>query len=110
MSFVDALLAERRFDARRAALLRGDGAKRSPLMLAARHAELGLRHEVERATADGLQSVDIAVWRERDERVALEVDGPTHFARNTRRALGHTVLRDRLLRRRPLLPRRRRRR
>ncbi|BBN03490.1 hypothetical protein MPTK1_2g23920 [Marchantia polymorpha subsp. ruderalis] len=32
-----------------------------------------------------------------EERIALEIDGPTHFARNTGRALGHTVLKRRQL-------------
>ncbi|KAG6545019.1 hypothetical protein Mapa_013711 [Marchantia paleacea] len=32
-----------------------------------------------------------------EEKIALEIDGPTHFARNTGRALGHTVLKRRQL-------------
>ncbi|CAM9396651.1 unnamed protein product, partial [Phaeothamnion confervicola] len=31
-------------------------------------------------------------------RMAVEVDGPAHFTRNTRRILGHTVLKHRMLR------------
>ena len=55
---------------------------------------LGIPHELEYITADGLFSIDLAVV---DRRVALELDGPSHFTRNTLEPLGHTRLRDRLL-------------
>jgi hypothetical protein len=55
---------------------------------------LGIPHELEYNTADGLFSIDLAIV---DRRVALEFDGPSHFARNTLEPLGHTRLRDRLL-------------
>lgn len=40
-------------------------------------------------------SLDLALA---DVKVALEIDGPTHFSRNTHTLLGHTVLKQRLLR------------
>ncbi|XP_024372307.1 RAP domain-containing protein, chloroplastic isoform X1 [Physcomitrium patens] len=40
-------------------------------------------------------SLDLALV---DARVAIEIDGPTHFSRNTGILLGHTVLKRRLLR------------
>ena len=55
---------------------------------------LGLPHELEYITADGLFSIDLAIV---DRHVALEFDGPSHFTRNTLEPLGHTRLRDRLL-------------
>ena len=55
---------------------------------------LGVSHELEYITADGLFSIDLAVV---DRRIAIEFDGPSHFARNTKEPLGHTRLRDRLL-------------
>jgi hypothetical protein len=55
---------------------------------------LGIPHELECITADGLFSIDLAVV---DRRIALEFDGPSHFTRNTLEPLGHTRLRDRLL-------------
>ena len=55
---------------------------------------LGIRHELEYVTADGLFSIDLAIA---DRRIALEFDGPSHFTRNTLEPLGHTRLRDRLL-------------
>jgi hypothetical protein len=55
---------------------------------------LGVSHELECITADGLFSIDLAVV---DRRIAIEFDGPSHFARNTKEPLGHTRLRDRLL-------------
>jgi len=55
---------------------------------------LGIPHELEYNTADGLFSIDLAIV---DRRVALEFDGPSHFARKTLEPLGHTRLRDRLL-------------
>ena len=55
---------------------------------------LGVPHELECITADGLFSIDLAIV---DRRIALEFDGPSHFTRNTLEPLGHTRLRDRLL-------------
>jgi hypothetical protein len=55
---------------------------------------LGIPHELEYITADGLFSIDLAIV---DRRTALEFDGPSHFTRNTLEPLGHTRLRDRLL-------------
>ncbi len=55
---------------------------------------LGVSHELEYITADGLFSIDPAVV---DRRIAIEFDGPSHFTRNTLEPLGHTGLRDRLL-------------
>ncbi len=55
---------------------------------------LGIPHELEYVTADGLFSIDLAIV---DRHVALEFDGPSHFARNTLEPLGHMRLRDRLL-------------
>jgi very-short-patch-repair endonuclease len=55
---------------------------------------LGISHELEYTTADGLYSIDLAIV---DRRIALEFDGPSHFTRNTLEPLGHTRLRDRLL-------------
>ena len=55
---------------------------------------LGIPHELECITADGLFSIDLAIL---DRRIALEFDGPSHFTTNTLEPLGHTRLRDRLL-------------
>ena len=55
---------------------------------------LGIPHELEHLTADGLFSIDLAIV---DRRIAIEFDGPLHFTRNTFEPLGHTRLRDRLL-------------
>ena len=55
---------------------------------------LGISHELEYTTADGLFSIDLAIT---DRRIALEYDGPSHFTTNTLEPLGHTRLRDRLL-------------
>ena len=59
---------------------------------------LGIPHELECITADGLFSIDLAIF---DRRIALEFDGPSHFTKNfglnTLEPLGHTRLRDRLL-------------
>jgi very-short-patch-repair endonuclease len=55
---------------------------------------LGISHELEYNTADGLFSIDLAIL---DRRIALEFDGPSHFTTNTLEPLGHTRLRDRLL-------------
>ena len=55
---------------------------------------LGIPHELEYITADGLFSIDLAVV---DRLIAVEFDGPSHFTTNTLEPLGHTRLRDRLL-------------
>jgi hypothetical protein len=55
---------------------------------------LGISHDLEYITADGLFSIDLAIV---DRRIALEFDGPSHFTTNTLEPLGHTRLRDRLL-------------
>ena len=55
---------------------------------------LGISHQLEYTTADGLFSIDLAIT---DRRIALEFDGPSHFTTNTLEPLGHTRLRDRLL-------------
>ncbi len=55
---------------------------------------LGIPHELDCITADGLFSIDLAIM---DRRIALEFDGPSHFTKNTLEPLGHTRLRDRLL-------------
>ena len=55
---------------------------------------LGIWHELEHITADGLFSIDLAIV---DRRIAIEFDGPSHFTRNTLARLGHTRLRYRLL-------------
>lgn len=43
--------------------------------------DMGVPHEIEKVTEDGLFSLDIAL---KGKRVAIEVDGPSHFARNVR--------------------------
>ena len=55
---------------------------------------LGIPHELEYITADGLFSIVLAIV---GRRTALEFDGPSHFTRNPLEPLGHTRLRDRLL-------------
>jgi hypothetical protein len=55
---------------------------------------LGISHNLEYITADGLFGIDLAIV---DRRIALEFDGPSHFTTNTLEPLGHTRLRDRLL-------------
>ena len=55
---------------------------------------LGISHELEYTTADGLFNIDLAIT---DQRIALQFDGPSHFTTNTLEPLGHTRLRDRLL-------------
>jgi hypothetical protein len=52
-------------------------------------------HEIEFLTSDGLFSVDIAL---RGRKVAIEVDGPSHFFANKRRErMGADLLRARLM-------------
>jgi hypothetical protein len=55
---------------------------------------LGIPHELEYITADGLFSIDLAIV---DRCTALEFDGPSHFTQNTLEPLGRTRLRDLLL-------------
>ena len=55
---------------------------------------MGISHGLEYITADGLFSIDLAIV---DRRIAIEFDGPTHFAAGTLEPLGRTRLRDRLL-------------
>ena len=55
---------------------------------------LGISHELEYITADGLFSIDLAIV---DRRIAVEFDGPSHFHTDTLEPRGHTCLRDRLL-------------
>lgn len=46
---------------------------------------MGISHLNEHVTEDGLFSIDIALL---DQELALEVDGPFHFAFNTKAPLG----------------------
>ena len=46
---------------------------------------MGLQHECEVVTDDGLFSVDIML---RDERIIVEVDGPSHYTYNSQQRLG----------------------
>lgn len=46
---------------------------------------LGVSHNIERITDDGLFSADILV---EDDKVIVEVDGPHHFTVNTHQPLG----------------------
>ena len=55
---------------------------------------VGIAHELEHITADGLFSIDLAIV---DRCIAIEFDGVSHFTVNTLEPLGHTGLRDRLL-------------
>lgn len=61
----------------------------------------GIKHVNEYLAEWGLFSVDIAIIEElpggERKKIAVEVDGPQHFAVNTNQPLGHTVLRRRLL-------------
>jgi very-short-patch-repair endonuclease len=55
---------------------------------------LGISHELEYTTADGLFSIDLAIV---DRHIAIEFDGPSHFTRSSLEPLGQTRLRNRLL-------------
>ena len=55
---------------------------------------MGFSHDSEALVEDGMFSVDILVD---GQAAVIEVDGPHHFTRNTRRPLGPTLLRRRLL-------------
>jgi len=48
---------------------------------------LGITHNIERITDDGLFSADILI---EDDKVIVEVDGPHHFTVNTHQPLGKT--------------------
>ena len=50
---------------------------------------MGLQHECEVVTDDGLFSVDIML---RDERIIVEVDGPSHYTYNSQQRLGEPIL------------------
>ncbi|CAL8461792.1 g1323 [Coccomyxa elongata] len=58
--------------------------------------DMGVAHDFEYVTEDGLFSLDIATAGPRGP-VAIEVDGPYHFTLNTRQPLGSTLIRRRLL-------------
>ena len=55
--------------------------------------ELGVAHEQEHFCLQSGRSIDIALL---DRRIAIEVDGPSHYL-NTRRRTGKTLLRNRVL-------------
>ena len=55
---------------------------------------LGIPHDLEYLTADGLFSIDLAIV---DRRIAIEFDGPSHFSIDTLERLGHTCQCDGLL-------------
>ena len=65
--------------------------------------KMGMNHEIEHLTEDGAFSVDIHMLSSGGSggssslRMAIEVDGPTHFATNTRKPLGPTLWRRRML-------------
>ncbi len=59
-----------------------------------RRLPVGISHDPGYVTTDGLFSIDLAIV---GRRIALELDGPSHFTTNTLEPLGHTRLRDRLL-------------
>ncbi|KAI7837274.1 hypothetical protein COHA_008888 [Chlorella ohadii] len=67
------------------------------LEVSAALAQLGVPFEVEYKTEHSLLSVDIAII-DGDRKIAIEVDGPFHFAVNTNSPLGQTMIRRRLLR------------
>lgn len=50
---------------------------------------LGVSHNIERITDDGLFSADILI---EDDKVIVEVDGPHHFTVNTHQPLGEVPL------------------
>lgn len=54
--------------------------------------DMGIAHDFEYVTEDGLFSLDIATAGPRGP-VAIEVDGPYHFTLNTRQPLGSTLIR-----------------
>ena len=58
-----------------------------------RLAELGIKHVEEYQAEKGLFSIDIAFSGPDGTRIAMEVDGPYHFTRNTNAPLGPTLLR-----------------
>jgi len=56
---------------------------------------MDVQHHIEYLTEDGCFSVDIALP---DDKIALEIDGPHHFTRNSYLPLGDTIVRDEMLR------------
>ncbi|CAG9463319.1 unnamed protein product [Pedinophyceae sp. YPF-701] len=60
-------------------------------------ARLGVPHVNERTVEDGLKYIDVAI-EQGDVRLAVEVDGPSHFTRNTAQPLGSTLLSRRVTR------------
>jgi hypothetical protein len=87
-SVLEVAVKSRREEARRVTVSKSQGQVGESLR------RLGISHELEYTTADGLYSIDFAIV---ERRIALEFDGPSHFTRNTLEPLGHTRLRDRLL-------------
>lgn len=61
--------------------------------VSARLDEMGIQHALEYEAEEGLFSIDIAFSGPGGAQVALEVDGPWHFTRNTKQPLGSTLLR-----------------
>ena len=55
---------------------------------------LGYPIEMEHVTGDGTISIDVAIV---PTRIAVEVNGPSHYARHSHTPLGHTKLREQLL-------------
>lgn len=55
---------------------------------------MGIAHSIEHFTEDKLFSIDIALP---EEMVAIEVDGPSHFAKNNMRPLANLFIRKKLL-------------
>ena len=50
---------------------------------------MDVQHDTEARTQDGMFSIDIMLSQ---AQLAVEVDGPTHFASNTQRPLGALLL------------------
>jgi len=55
---------------------------------------MGVDHTLEHLTEDGLFSIDVALPK---EHIAIEIDGPHHFSRNTLRPMGDMFSRSTLL-------------
>ena len=65
---------------------------------------MGFNPIMEYRTADGLFSMDMVILY-KGHRIAVEVDGPSHFSANTPHfPTGHTLLRNRFLAHRGYLP------
>ena len=59
---------------------------------------MGTKPVNEYVTADGLFAIDIALWARGETRIAVEVDGPSHFAVNDlRHVTGQTQARHQAL-------------